>query len=83
VGQLVQRRYVHDIAAAGTFGIAAEAQMMAYCVGRQLKLFDVEGLDLNKSAGPATVVLASVDPQRVEDLKDLIPKPVNVVGEIQ
>lgn len=83
VGQLVQRRYVHDIAAVGTFGIAAEARMMAYGVGRQLKLFDVEGLDLNKSAGPATVVLASVDPERVEDLKDLIPKPVNVIGEIQ
>jgi hypothetical protein len=83
VGQLVQKRYVHDIAAVGTYGIAAEARMMAYGVGRQLKLFDVSGLDLNKSAGPATVVLASVDPERVEDLKDLFPKPVNVIGEIQ
>lgn len=83
VGQLVARRYVHDIAAVGTYGIAAEARMMAYGVGRQLKLFDVAGLDLNKSAGPATVVLASVDPERVEDLKDLIPKSVNVIGEIQ
>jgi hypothetical protein len=83
VGQLVQKKYVHDIAAVGTFGIASEARMMAYGVGRQLKLYDVEGLDLNKSAGPATVVLASVDPERVEDLKDLFPKPVNVVGEIQ
>ncbi len=83
VGQLVQRKYVHDVAAVGTFGIASEARMMAYGVGRQLKLFDIEGLDLNKSAGPATVVLASVDPERLEDLKDLIPKPVNVVGEIQ
>lgn len=83
VGQLVQRKYVHDIAAVGTFGIAAEARMMAYGVGRQLKLYEVDGLDLNKSAGPATVVLASVDPERVEDLRDLIAKPVNVVGEIQ
>jgi selenophosphate synthetase-related protein len=83
VGQLVQKKYVHDIAAVGTFGIAAEARMMAYGVGRQLKLFEVAGLDLNKSAGPATVVLASVDPERVEDLKDMFPKPVNVIGEIQ
>jgi selenophosphate synthetase-related protein len=83
VGQLVQRKYVHDVAAVGTYGIAAEARMMAYGVGKQLKLLDVKGLDLNKSAGPATVVIASVDPKRVEDLKDLIPKPVNVIGEIQ
>ena len=82
VTQLNQRKYVHDISAVGSFGIASEAKMMAYGVGRQLKLFEVAGLDLNKSAGPATVVLATIDPERLEDLKALIPKPINVVGEI-
>lgn len=80
--QLSQRKYVHDIAAVGTFGIASEARMMAFGVGRQLRLNEVEGLDLNKSAGPATVVLATVDKERLEDLMSLIRKPVNVVGEI-
>jgi hypothetical protein len=28
------------------------------------------------------VLLASVDPERIQDLKDLIPKPVNIIGEI-
>jgi len=55
---------------------------MAYGVGRQLKLAEVKGLDLNKSAGPATVVLATIDNERLEDLTALIPKPINVVGEI-
>jgi len=55
---------------------------MAYGVGRQLKLKDVDTLDLNKSAGPATVVLATIDKDRLEDLVSLIPKPINVVGEI-
>ncbi len=82
VTQLNQRKYVHDIAAVGSFGIASEAKMMAYGVGRQLKLLDVKGLDLNKTAGPATVVLVTIDPDRLEDLRALIPKPVNVVGEI-
>ena len=36
--QLSQKKYVHDIAAVGTFGIADEARMMAFGVGRQLKL---------------------------------------------
>jgi hypothetical protein len=82
VTQLSQRKYVHDIAAVGGFGIASEAKMMAYGVGRQLKLLEVPGLDLNKSAGPATVVLATIDRERLEDLTALIPKPINIVGEI-
>jgi hypothetical protein len=80
--QLSQKKYVHDIAAVGSFGIADEARMMAFGVGRQLKLCEVAGLDFNKSAGPATVVLATVDRDRLEDLTDLISKPINVVGEI-
>jgi ribosomal protein S8 len=82
VTQLSQRKYVHDIASVGDFGIASEARMMAYGVGRQLKLSDNPGLDLAKSAGPATVVLATIDREHLYDLKALIPKPINVVGVI-
>lgn len=82
VVQLNQRKYVHDISAVGSFGIASEAKMMAYGVGRQLKLNAVPELDLQKSAGPATVILATVDPDKLEDLRELIPKPFSVVGEI-
>ncbi|MGZ4850038.1 MAG: ribbon-helix-helix protein, CopG family [Candidatus Bathyarchaeia archaeon] len=80
--QLSQKKYVHDIAAVGTFGIADEARMMAYGVGRQLKLMEVQGLDFNKSAGPATVILATLDKERLEDLMSSISKPINVIGEI-
>jgi len=82
VTQLSQRKYVHDIAPVGGFGIASEARMMAYGVGRQLKLYDVGSLDVNKPAGPATVVLATIDKERLEDLSTLIPKPICVVGEV-
>jgi hypothetical protein len=79
---LSQRKYVHDIAPVGGFGIASEARMMAYGVGRQLKLNEVKSLDVNKSAGPATVVLVTIDKDHLEDLSALIPKPITVVGEI-
>ena len=82
VTQLSQRKYVHDIYPVGGFGIASEARMMAYGVGRQLKLLETPGLDVNKSAGPATVILATIDKEKLEDLTSLIPKPINVVGEI-
>jgi hypothetical protein len=82
VVSLSQRKYVHDIMAVGSLGIANEARMMAFAVGRQLKFNEAVGVDLEKSAGPATVVLATVDAGKLEDLRVLIPKPVNVVGEI-
>jgi ribosomal protein S8 len=82
ITQLSQRKYVHDILPVGGFGIASEAKMMAYGVGRQMKICEVPGLDLNKSAGPATVVLATIDRDSLEELMSLIPKPINVVGEI-
>jgi hypothetical protein len=82
VTQLSQKKYVHDISAVGGFGIASEARIMAYGVGRQLKLAEVQGLDLNKSAGPATVILVTLSKEKLEDLTDLIPKPISVVGEI-
>lgn len=80
--QLSQRKYVHDIVSVGDFGIASEAKVLAYGVGRQLKLNEPKGLDLDKSAGPATVILATIDRDRLEDLVTLIPKPITVVGEI-
>ncbi|MCW4010383.1 MAG: ribbon-helix-helix domain-containing protein [Candidatus Bathyarchaeota archaeon] len=82
VSWLSQKKFIHDIVTVGTFGIAYEARMMAYAVGRQLKLADKSGLDMEKSAGPATVVLVTLDPQKLEDLKALLPKPTAVVGEI-
>src|SRR3990170_7113987 len=65
---LSQKNFVHDIFPVGTFGIAYEARMMAYAVGRQLKLNEAKGVDLNKSAGPATVVLITMNPEKFEEL---------------
>jgi selenophosphate synthetase-related protein len=78
---LSQKNFVHDIAPVGTFGIAYEARMMAYAVGRQLKLEEAKE-DLNKSAGPATVVLITMNPDKFDELTLLVRKPITVVGEI-
>jgi selenophosphate synthetase-related protein len=82
VAWLSQKKYVHDIAPVGTFGVAYEARMMAYAVGRQLKLIEKAPLDLEKSAGPATVVLVTMDPTKYEDLAALVGKPTGVIGEV-
>jgi hypothetical protein len=79
---LSQKNYVHDILPVGTFGIAYEARMMAHGVGRQLKLEKVKEIDLNKSAGPATVILITIGREKFDELTLLIRKPITVVGEI-
>lgn len=79
---LSQQRFVHDIAPVGTFGIAYEARMMAYSVGRQIRIEESKLLDLDKSAGPATVVLATIDPEKIGELSLLVRKPVAAVARI-
>jgi selenophosphate synthetase-related protein len=79
---LTQKKFIHDIVAVGSFGIAYEARMMAYAVGRQVKLTEEKSIDLVKTAGPASVVLVTIDSEKLDDLKNLLQKPLSVVGEI-
>lgn len=79
---LAQKRYIHDIVPVGPLGIEYEARMLAHSIGRQLKIEESKELELGKSAGPATVVLVTIDREKVDELRLLLRKPVNVVGEI-
>lgn len=79
---LSQKRFVHDIVTVGSNGIANEARMLANGVGRQLKLRNVKKVDLHKSAGPATVVLFTVSPEKIGDISSLFAKPLSIIGEI-
>jgi hypothetical protein len=82
VTALTRKSFVHDIVPVGSYGIIHEAQTLAYSIGRQLKIREDTELDLNKSAGPATVVLTTVDKKKVDELAYFIRKPTNIVGEI-
>jgi selenophosphate synthetase-related protein len=82
VTSLARKRFVHDIVPVGSFGIIHEAKTLAYSIGRQLKINEKTKLDLNKSAGPATVVLTTIDRKKLDELPYVIRKPINVVGEI-
>ncbi len=81
VTALARKKFIHDIVPVGSFGIIHEAKMLAYSIGRQLKI-DETKLDLNKSAGPATVVLTTLNKEKLDELQFFILKPINVIGEI-
>jgi len=82
VTALAKKKFVHDIVPVGSFGINHEAKMLAYSIGRQLQLDENTNLDLKKSAGPATVVLTTMDKEKLDELQFFIRKPINVVGKI-
>jgi selenophosphate synthetase-related protein len=82
VTALARKKFVHDIVPVGSFGISHEAKMLAYSIGRQLKIDENTKLDLNKSAGPATVVLTTLNKENLGELQFFIQKPINVIGEI-
>ena len=79
---LARKGFVHDIVPVGSFGISHEAKMLAYSIGRQLKFYENTELDLNKSAGPATVILTTLNKEKLDTLQFFIRKPINIVGEI-
>ncbi len=79
---LSQKKYIHDIVSVGSFGIAYEARMMAQSVGRQLKLAEKTLVDIEKSAGPSTVVLVTMNSEKYDELASVIRKPTTIIGEI-
>lgn len=79
---LARKAFVHDIVPVGSFGVIHEAQMLAYSIGRQLRIIEQPELDIKKSAGPATVVLTTIDPKNLDELSFFIQKPISVIGKI-
>lgn len=73
---------VHEVIPVDSKGIEYEASILAYMSGRRLKLYSNVSVDLKCSGGPATSVLLSVDPQGIDEVKQLTSKPLEVVGEL-
>jgi hypothetical protein len=82
VTALARKRFIRDIVPVGSFGVSYDANMLAYSIGRQLKIHENTKIDSRKSAGPATVVLATINKKKLDELPFFIRKPINVVGEI-
>jgi selenophosphate synthetase-related protein len=82
VTSLARKGVVHDIVPVGSFGVIREAQMLAYSIGKQLKIQEQTELDVNKSAGPGTVVLTTIDIKNFDELSFFIQKSISIIGKI-
>lgn len=80
--QLLKFKGVHEIIPVGSRGLAYEASILAGMSGLKLNLEPACGIDLYKSAGPATTLLAAISTDKLEEVKAIIAKPVNIIARL-
>ncbi|OEG63216.1 MAG: hypothetical protein BHK79_02005 [Halanaerobium sp. MDAL1] len=79
--QLKKLNYIEQILPVGSKGILYEARILAVENNFSFKVID-SGLDLEKSAGPASVVLLSLQEKDLAKLKKDIELPLHTVGKL-
>lgn len=71
---------VYEIIPVGSKGIFNEACQLAEFNGMKLELEENINVDINKSAGPSTVIIAAVSDETVDNIKHL--KNFNIIGKM-
>ena len=79
--QLKKLNYIDQILPVGSKGILYEAKILAAENNFSFKVID-SGIDLGKSAGPASVVLISLQKKDLAKLKKDIELPIHTVGRL-
>lgn len=79
---LVAQVGTHEIVPVGSRGIAAELADLSGSNGLALTITNPAGIDLKRSGGTSTVVLAAVSPAAVPGSAELGGVPVNLIGEM-
>jgi len=74
--------YIHDLLPVGSKGIIHEQDALAGSAGLILEGEAETGVDIHKSAGPSTCLLASIPPSRLDELRSAIKQPISVIGTL-
>ncbi len=80
--KLCSMEFIHEVIPVGSEGIAHEISVLATSSQLKFKLTNQSEINLKKSAGPATVVLASLSSSGVAELRVAISKPISIVGQL-
>lgn len=79
---LLRLKEVKEIYPVGSKGILYEVNCLARSNQRELKILENQNIDLKKSAGPATVIIFTVNPKDISKVQEKIEKPLEVIGEL-
>ena len=82
VRTLASLEYVHDILPVGSKGVIHEQTELANCADLALLPDSNPGVDVHKSAGPSTCVLASLPMSNLKQLRKSIQQPIYVIGTL-
>jgi hypothetical protein len=80
--KLRKLEFIHEMIPVGSMGISHEIKTLADGSKLKFKLANQQEIDVRKSAGPATVILASLPDSQLSALERGISKPINVVGSL-
>lgn len=80
LAKLLRLRFVHEVIPVGSQGILHEAKVMAEDSNLKFKLKKDVKVDVKRSAGPSTVILAATERNLAEKLPKILGKPVEVIG---
>ncbi len=80
--ELLQLDYVHEILPVGSKGIRYEVNVLAEASGFTCQLDSGLDLDMDKSAGPATVLLLTIPREYYFQLQKGISKPLTIIGKL-
>lgn len=78
--KLLSLNFVHSVIPVGSKGIFYEMNVLAKEAEANLKLNPSLSMDIKKSAGPATVILAAISNNYLEELKSYFKKPINLLA---
>ena len=78
--KLLNLGFIHEVIPVGSQGIMHEAEIIAKESHLRFELADRPMVDVRKSAGPATVILATLPEVQLSRLRSKISKPINMVG---
>lgn len=80
---LVNKIKTKDLLPVGSKGILYEIKELEKTHNIKVDLYENINIDLSKSSGPATTILAIIEKQEVSNVKELIIEPINILGEVK
>ncbi|MDQ7818049.1 MAG: AIR synthase related protein [Melioribacteraceae bacterium] len=83
VRQLIKLPFIHDILPVGSKGIKHEFYELAKSAGLLPRYHNIIEIDITKSGGPSTCCLVSLPENELENLKNIIAKPISLIGDLR
>ena len=79
---LLNSKVVREIYPVGSKGILYEANYLAKSNNMTLKIYEKLKVDIEKSGGPATILMFTISPEDYEKIRKNIDKPLEIIGEL-